>query len=89
MSSEPHLSEVADGAWAWLQPNGSWGLSNGGLVADGECSLLVDTLFDLSRTQTMLDAMKAATNAALSIDSLVNTHANGDHCWAEEGGDPG
>ena len=76
-----HLREVADGAWAWLQPNGSWGLSNAGLVVDGEQSLLVDTLFDLPRTAAMLAAMKQVSPAAGSVDTLVNTHANGDHCW--------
>jgi cyclase len=84
MSDAPNLQEVAVGGWAWLQPNGSWGLSNSGLIVDGEQSLLVDTLFDLKRTAAMLDAMKAASPAATSIDSLVNTHANGDHCWGNE-----
>ncbi len=38
------LHEVADGVSAYLQPDGSWGLSNAGLVVDGDASLLVDTL---------------------------------------------
>lgn len=81
---EPNLSEVASGAWAWLQPNGSWGLSNAGLIVDGDRSLLVDTLFDLKRTAAMLDAMRAAAPGAAAIDTLVNTHANGDHCWGNQ-----
>jgi hypothetical protein len=44
--------QIADGVWAYLQPDGGWGLSNAGLVAshDGASSLLVDTLFDLRLT---------------------------------------
>ncbi|MEE9606491.1 MAG: MBL fold metallo-hydrolase [Myxococcota bacterium] len=75
------LCELGNGCYAYLQPDGSWGWSNAGLVTDGEASLLVDTLFDLKLTGEMLDAMRAATPAAKRIDALVNTHANGDHCF--------
>jgi cyclase len=74
---------IADGVWAYLQPDGGWGLSNAGLVAshDGASSLLVDTLFDLHLTDQMLSALRAATPAAHRITTVVNTHANGDHCY--------
>jgi glyoxylase-like metal-dependent hydrolase (beta-lactamase superfamily II) len=75
------LHEVADGVWAYLQPDGGWGWSNAGLVTDGEASLLVDTLFDLELTGEMLAAMRAVTPAAERIGTVVNTHANGDHCF--------
>jgi glyoxylase-like metal-dependent hydrolase (beta-lactamase superfamily II) len=78
------LQEVGDGVWAWLQPDGGWGWSNAGLVVDGDTSLLVDTLFDLRLTAAMLDGMRAATPAAATIDVLVNTHANGDHCYGNQ-----
>jgi cyclase len=75
------LHEVADGVWAYLQPDGGWGWSNAGLVTGGDQSLLVDTLFDLRLTGEMLEAMRQATAAATRIDTVVNTHANGDHCY--------
>lgn len=78
------LYDLGDGIFAYLQPDGSWGWSNAGLIADGEETLLVDTLFDLSLTQAMLDEMRAAVPAAKDIGTLVNTHANGDHCWGNE-----
>jgi glyoxylase-like metal-dependent hydrolase (beta-lactamase superfamily II) len=78
------LHEVGNGIYAYLQPNGSWGWSNAGLVVDGEASLLVDTLFDLKLTEEMLRQMRRATPAARTIDTLVNTHANGDHCWGNQ-----
>ncbi|HEX6312291.1 MAG TPA: MBL fold metallo-hydrolase [Acidimicrobiia bacterium] len=78
------LHEVADGVFAYLQPDGGWGWSNAGLVVDGDASLLVDTLFDLRLTGEMLDTMRRTTPAAARIDTLVNTHANGDHCFGNE-----
>ncbi len=76
------LHEVGAGVWAYLQPDGGWGWSNAGLISgtDGS-SLLVDTLFDLRLTAEMLGAMRTATRAAEHITTVVNTHANGDHCY--------
>ena len=78
------LHDLGDGLYAWLQPDGSWGFSNAGLVVDGSSSLLVDTLFDLKLTAEMLSAMSDAAPAARAIDTLVNTHANGDHCYGNQ-----
>jgi len=78
------LSDLGHGSWAYLQPDGSWGYSNAGLITDSGESLLVDTLFDLPLTQSMLTAMADATPAARHIDVLVNTHANGDHCYGNQ-----
>jgi glyoxylase-like metal-dependent hydrolase (beta-lactamase superfamily II) len=78
------LEDLGAGLYAWLQPDGSWGYSNAGLVTDAGRSLLVDTLFDLRLTREMLSAMADATPAANSIDTLVNTHANGDHCYGNQ-----
>ena len=77
------LHEVADACHAYLQPDGRWGYSNAGLVVGDGASLLVDTLFDLRLTSAMLDAMAAVT-AGAPIGTLVNTHANGDHCYGNE-----
>jgi cyclase len=81
MSYTKGLHEVADGVWAYLQPDGGWGWSNAGLITGGDDSLLVDTLFDLRLTAEMLEQMRAAAPAARRITTVVNTHANGDHCY--------
>ena len=80
MSEPGELREVGDGLYAYLQRDGGWGWSNAGLVVEGDSTLLVDTLFDLHLTERMLTAMRRAVPAAARIDTLVNTHANGDHC---------
>ena len=77
------LHELGDGVFAYLQPDGSWGWSNAGLVAGEGTSILIDTLFDLRLTREMLDAMRAVTDSR-PIDALLNTHANGDHCWGNQ-----
>ena len=77
------LHELGDGCHAWLQPDGGWGWSNAGLVVGDGQSLLVDTLFDLKITARMLDAMAVHTGGA-PISTVVNTHANGDHCYGNE-----
>ena len=80
---EAGLREVAAGVHAWMQPNGTWGESNAGLVVgDGE-SLLVDTLWTPALTRRMLDAMAPAA-ATAPIRTLVNTHADGDHTWGNQ-----
>jgi cyclase len=78
------LTEIGQGVFAYLQPHGGWGLSNAGLVVDGEASLLVDTLFDKAHTERMLADMRRVSRAAEAVDVVVNTHANGDHCWGNE-----
>jgi cyclase len=82
------LHEVGDGLFAYLQPDGGWGWSNAGLVVDGESTLLIDTLFDLRLTEEMLQTMRRAVPSAARIDTLVNTlvntHANGDHCYGNQ-----
>lgn len=73
------LHDVGNGVFAYLQPDGSWGWSNAGLIVSGDQSLLVDTLFDLKLTREMLESMRRADRRADRIDVLVNTHANPDH----------
>ena len=77
------LHEVGEGCFAYLQPDGGWGYSNAGLVVGDGASLLVDTLFDLKLTAAMLNSMKQATETA-PISTVVNTHANGDHCYGNQ-----
>lgn len=76
----PGLHPLGHGAYAWLAPQATWGWSNAGLIVDGEESLLVDTLYDLDLTGAMLKTMRDAEPLARDIGTLVNTHANGDHC---------
>lgn len=84
MSYVKGLQEVGEGFYAYLQPDGGWGWSNAGLVVDGQSTLLIDTLYDLALTERMLQDVRRAVPAADRIDTLVNTHANGDHCYGNQ-----
>jgi cyclase len=78
------LHDIGNGVFVYLLPDGGMGLSNAGLLVDGDRSVLVDTLIDLPLTREMLSAMRRATPAADAIDVLVNTHANLDHTFGNQ-----
>jgi cyclase len=80
---EGGLTEVGPGIHAWLQPNGLLGESNAGLVIGDGASLLVDTLWDPRLTRRMLAAI-AEPIAEAPIESVVNTHSDGDHWWGNQ-----
>lgn len=75
------LHRVGDGAYAWMQPDGAWGLNNVGLIASKGESLLIDTPIDLPRTRRMLSEMAAADPAAAKIGTVLITHWHLDHTW--------
>jgi hypothetical protein len=68
------LKDIGNGYGPYLQPDGSWGWSNAGLIVDGDQTLLVDTLFDLKLTAEMLSDMRRSVPAAAHINTLFNTH---------------
>ncbi|HTW36540.1 MAG TPA: MBL fold metallo-hydrolase [Rhizomicrobium sp.] len=76
------VRDFGNGCFAYLQPDGGWGLSNAGLVTDSGEALLVDTLFDLPHTRAMLDDFARTTPA--KIRTVFNTHHNGDHWYGNE-----
>ena len=76
------LVEIADRAWAWIQPNGGLGESNAGLIAGAGESLLIDTLWDERLTANMLASIGPVTEReGAPIRRLFNTHGDGDHWY--------
>jgi cyclase len=78
------LHDLGNGCWAYLQPDGSWGWSNAGLIESRGETLLVDTLYDLKLTREMLDTMHASVPASADIGVLVNSHSNADHTFGNQ-----
>jgi cyclase len=74
------LREIAPGTFAWLQPNGAWGEANAGLVVGEGEAALIDTLWDETLAEEMLEAMAPRLREA-TISLVVNTHSDGDHWW--------
>ncbi|MET8539552.1 MBL fold metallo-hydrolase [Kitasatospora sp. NPDC004799] len=77
------LHEIAPDTHAYLQPNGSWGLSNAGLIVSGGEALLVDTLFTVPQTRDLLTAI-TTTLPHVTVGTLVNSHSDGDHWWGNQ-----
>ncbi|MDT0494353.1 MBL fold metallo-hydrolase [Streptomyces griseus] len=75
----PALRKVADGVYAYVQPDGGWCLNNAGLVVGSERSVLVDTAATEARTRRL----RAETGRIVPAgpDYVVNTHFHGDHTF--------
>lgn len=81
--SQTGCVELGRGCHAWIAAETGWGMSNAGLITGRGESLLVDTLYDLRLTKTMLDTLTPLTSTA-PISVVVNTHGNGDHWFGNQ-----
>ncbi len=72
------LHDLGQGIYAYLQPPGTFGFSNAGLIVGRDHAVVVDTLFDLPRTRAMLAEMAGVTDDN-AIVAAINTHGDGDH----------
>jgi cyclase len=73
----PHVDEVADGIFAYIQPDGTWWLNNTGFLVGSEGVVAIDTCATERRTHAFLDAV--AARSTQPIRTVVNTHHHGDH----------
>jgi cyclase len=71
------VSQISEGVYAYLQPDGSWFLNNTGFLVSGHGVISVDATSTERRTRAYLDAIAAVTSQP--IRTLVNTHHHGDH----------
>ncbi|APU42558.1 MBL fold metallo-hydrolase [Streptomyces sp. NPDC056254] len=73
------LGEVADGVFAYVQPDGSWCVNNAGLIVSGGRSVLVDTAATEARARSLRSAVVAQGRPVPY--AVVNTHSHGDHTF--------
>lgn len=78
MPEQGALQAIADGIYAWVQPDGSWWVNNAGAVAGDDGLVLIDTCATEARTRRWLGALSEATGDA-PIRLAVSTHHHGDH----------
>lgn len=78
------VHDIGNGCYGYIQPDGTWGWSNAGLIESRGQTLLVDTLMGLDITRDMLNEMKRKIPESKKIDKLINTHANPDHILGNE-----
>lgn len=78
MPAPPAVRHLSSRVVAYLQSPGGWFLNNAGWVTGAERTCLVDTCATEKRTRQLLEALRADTEAR-APDTVVLTHAHGDH----------
>jgi len=73
----PRTEEVADGVFAYVQPDGSWWINNTGFVAGPSHVLVIDTCSTERRTRDFVRELERVTGQVPR--TLLNTHHHGDH----------
>ncbi len=73
----PHLEEVSDGVFAYIQPDGSWCINNTGFIVGTDAVVSIDAASTEHRTRAYLEAIGTVT--AAPVRTLVNTHSHLDH----------
>lgn len=73
------LREVADGVYAYLQPDGGWCVNNAGVVVGGDTTVVVDTAATESRARRFREHVDRIAPRGPHL--LVNTHHHGDHVF--------
>lgn len=73
------LVELGDGAFAFLQLPGDWGLNNAGGVADAGHLLAIDNCYTVARASEFRSALESRTGAR--VDMLALTHHHPDHTF--------
>lgn len=75
----PHTDEIADGVFATIHPDGSWGLSNAGFVNSAGEVAVIDSLLTEDRTRRFIERIRHSTGHEARY--LVNTHHHHDHTF--------
>ncbi|HET6793835.1 MAG TPA: MBL fold metallo-hydrolase [Acidimicrobiales bacterium] len=73
----PITAEVAEGVFAYVQPDGSWWINNTGFVVGDRDVCAVDASSTEARTRAFRRSI--AERTPLPVRTLINTHHHGDH----------
>jgi cyclase len=79
MPGRPEITEVSDGVYAYIQPDGTWWINNTGFLTGPQGVISIDACATRRRTQAYLDAIASVTRAP--VRALINTHHHGDHTF--------
>jgi cyclase len=77
--ADARLQQVADGIYAYVQPDGSWWINNTGFLVGPQGVISIDSCSTERRTRAYLDAITSVTPAP--VRAVVNTHHHGDHTF--------
>ncbi|MGC5617371.1 MBL fold metallo-hydrolase [Georgenia sp. Z1491] len=79
----PRMTDLGDGVWAYIQPDGGWMVNNMAVVETDQGLVSVDVTSTERRTRDYLDAVATTTGHGVEgrrVDLLLLTHAHPDHC---------
>jgi len=71
------LTEVSDGVFAYVQPDGSWMINNTGVLVGRDGVSAIDACSTERRTRALQGAIRSIS--AAPVRTLVNTHHHPDH----------
>jgi cyclase len=76
----PYVDELAEGVFAYVQPDGGWMVNNCGTVVDARgTAVMVDTTSTEKRNRAVL--AEVAKHSSGAPRALVNTHHHPDHTY--------
>ncbi|WP_324783637.1 MBL fold metallo-hydrolase [Streptomyces sp. H51] len=76
------LIPLADGLHLWAPGHtGTWGFANCLLITSGRQAALVDTPYDRPMTEALIAAAGRVLPDGAAVETIVNTHVNGDHTF--------
>ncbi|GAA5165444.1 MBL fold metallo-hydrolase [Amycolatopsis dongchuanensis] len=73
----PAVREVADGVFAYIQPDGTWWINNTGFLVGSTRVAAIDSCATEARTRAFREAISRVSPNP--VRTLVNTHHHGDH----------
>ena len=75
----PETLRLADGVYAYFQPDGGWCVSNAGIIVGDTGTAIVDTAATERRSRLL--AEEVARVSPRPPDVVINTHFHGDHVF--------
>ena len=76
----PYVEELAEGVYAYVQPDGGWMVNNCGMVVDARgTAVMVDTTSTEKRNRAVLAEVAKVSQGAPR--AVVNTHHHPDHTY--------
>lgn len=73
------MKELAPGVFAYVQADGTWFVSNAGLIIGKEDAIVIDSLSNEKRVRVFMEEIAKTTDKPVRL--LINTHSHGDHIW--------
>lgn len=77
----PYTQEVAEGVFAYIQPDGTWFLNNTGIIVGPDSVIMIDQAGTEDRGRALL-ATATELSGSRPVQALVNTHHHADHTFA-------